>query len=171
MTSLRWIAVVPCAVLAWYAALAAGLVLLSAVSDICPHEDMISGLCVAWWYEYAEWAVVKSSVAASAFVVVISAAATAPSCRLQVAWVAYVTGSVVATYFVTQMSVVTEFIVALIAGLAGVIVAAKYFRSTTCPTRHSKPTRILPRKSRHPDLTKTEVSDAQSRTEKNPAVQ
>lgn len=129
MTALRWLAVVPVAVLAWYGAFAAGLALRSGLAALCPAEDMISGLCFAWWYQVAHWVAVKLSVAASAFVVVVSAAATAPRYRLPVAWTAYLTGAAVAAYFVTQTAAAAEFMVALGAGLGGVLVVAKRLKA------------------------------------------
>lgn len=131
MTMLRWLAVMPCAVLAWYVALAAGSALLSGIYVLCPAEDVTSYSCVAWWYGYAEWVVLKLSVAASAFVVVITAAATAPYWRLQAAWLAYLAGSAIAAYLVAQTAAVGEFIAALIAGLGGVYLVAKRLHNTT----------------------------------------
>lgn len=133
MKCLRWFAVVPSAILAWYAAFILGLMALSGIDALCPPETMISGFCGVWWYPHAERAIILAAVALSAFLVVISASAVAPSYRVHVARLAYGVGVVVATYFVVKTSAVGEFMAAILAGLLGV------FRVARCSASPSRP--------------------------------
>ena len=133
MKLVRWFSVVPSAILAWYAAFISGLVLVAAIGHLCPPEEIVSGLCGAWWYPYAERAVILLSVAASAFLVVVCASAMAPTHRVPVAWAAYVCGALVAIYFVSQTAAVGEFISAILAGLFGVFAVARYLGSPMLP--------------------------------------
>lgn len=135
MNTVRWLSIAPCAVLAWYATLFAGLAMLFGIQALCPYNDSTSGSCGASWYAYAEWLVMKASVAASAFVVVMTAAVVAPTHRLPVAWLAYVAGAAVATYFVTQTSALGEYIAALLAGLLAVYVVATKVGRLSRPSR------------------------------------
>lgn len=130
MKLFRWFAVVPSAILAWYAAFISGLFLHSAVGRFCPPEEMISGHCGAWWHVYAERTVILLSVAASAFLVVVCAAAVAPSHRVYVAWAALASGALAALYFLSQTSAVGEFVAAILAGLFGVSSVARYLGSS-----------------------------------------
>jgi len=133
MKCLRWFAVVPSAILAWYAAFILGLVALSGVDALCPPESMISGLCGAWWYPPTERAIILVAVGLSAFLVVVSASAVAPSHRVPVARLAYGVGVVVAVYFVVQTSAVGEFLAAILAGFLGVFCVARYSASPSRP--------------------------------------
>lgn len=133
MNKFRWFSVMPAAILAWYAAVLSGLLLVSALGRLCPPEDLVSGQCMAWWYPYAERVVILFSVAASAFLVVVCAAAVAPSYRVPVAWVAYICGVLVAVFFVLKTALVGEFISAIISGLFGVFTVAKYLGRSMLP--------------------------------------
>lgn len=133
MKLLRWFAVIPSAILGWYVVFTSGLLLVSAISSLCPPEEIISGLCGAWWYPYAERTVILFSVAASAFLVVVCAAVVAPANRVNIAWAAFVSGALVATYFLSQTSAVMEFVLAILAGLLGVFSVARYLGSSMLP--------------------------------------
>ena len=125
---LRWIAVVPAGVLGWYLALLTGLTLLSGATALCPADRMVSGACVAPLFPYVETAIIYVSVALAAFLVVELPVLTAPRWRSTVAWVAFVAGLMLATYFVVYTTMIVEFVIALIIGLlsvAGVVRAER----------------------------------------------
>ncbi len=137
----RWFAVVPSAILAWYAAFISGLFLVFALGIICPPEDIISGHhCGAWWYSYADRTVIIFSVGLSGFLVVVCATFVSPSHRIRVAWVSYFSGLLVAIYFVLQTSAIGEFFAATLAGLLGIFSVARYLRRP-----------MLPNSTPHPD--------------------
>jgi hypothetical protein len=151
----RWFAVIPSAILAWYAVFISGLSLVFALGSVCPSEDVVSGHhCGAWWYSYAEQAVIIFSVALSAFLVVVCATLVSPSHRIRTAWVSYFAGFLVAMYFVSQTSAIGEFFAATLAGLLGVFCVAKYL---------GRP--MLPNSTPHPDAREAShlLSSSQSR--------
>lgn len=119
---LRWLAVIPAAVLGWYIALLTGIILLDGVTSLCPAEQMISDLCGASWFRYAELAVFCFSAALAAFLVITFAVLVAPSQRIVVAWSMFMTGSFAAGYMAWYTSVQEEFVAALVGGLLGVAV-------------------------------------------------
>lgn len=128
ITLLRWIAVVPAALLGWYMAFLAGLALLSAATNLCPAESMVSGACVAPWFRYAEALIFCVSVALAAFLVVVLPVLVAPRWRSTVAWVAFVAGLMVAVYFVVYTAALLEFVSAVVAGLLSVVGVVKVER-------------------------------------------
>ena len=54
MRWVRWLLVIPGAWLAWSVALVSGLAVHSALEALCPAEQVISGMCTATWFRYAE---------------------------------------------------------------------------------------------------------------------
>jgi hypothetical protein len=138
----RWLGVIPSSIVAWYAMFILGLFILSGFNDhLCPPEKLVSGQCMAWWYSYAEQATIYLFVGLSAFFVVVCAAIVAPSQRMYVAWVAYLSGFLVAVYFVSQTSALGEFVSAIFAGLLGVFGVAKFRGGPMSPNKALQPTR------------------------------
>ncbi|MFY0666336.1 MAG: hypothetical protein JXQ97_17070 [Natronospirillum sp.] len=131
----RWLAVIPSSIIAWYAMFILGMFVLFGINYLCPPEDIVSGQCMAWWYSYAEQSTIYLFVALSAFFVVVCAAIVAPSHRMYVAWVAYLSGFLVAVYFVSQTSTVGEFVSAILAGLLGVFSVAKFLGRQISPDK------------------------------------
>lgn len=126
---LRWIAVPLAVVVAWYAALFAGLLATSLLDYFCPPDLMVSGFCIAWWHSYAMDALMALFAAIAAFLIVLSAALVAPSHKLPVARVTYILGCVFAVYAVSQTSEFVAFFAAVLAGLVAVLYVATFGRS------------------------------------------
>ena len=126
MNGLRWLSVAPAAILGWYAALMLGLVAHSGAQRLCPTEEMISGLCVARWYPYAERAIMLLAVALSAFLVVVCASLAAPSHRVRVAWAAYAAGVIAAADFLMETGAAAEFTAAMVAGWLSVLCVSRF---------------------------------------------
>jgi hypothetical protein len=136
---IRWILVVPSAVVAWYIAFVVALVLGAPVP--CMDSDgPQSRLCDAAWFpaEAVERGVVFFGVGLSATLVVVVSAAVAPSNRSAVAWLAAGAGTVVASIFGYRVEAFAEAAVAIASGL---IVATLVSRATT-GSRGAKVTRI-----------------------------
>jgi hypothetical protein len=93
---LRWAALLPATLMAWYAAFITGLLLLSAVDSLCPSHQQVSGMCVAPWYPWVSQGVFCFSAAMAAACVVVSAWLVAPGKKSATAWVAFAVGSLVA---------------------------------------------------------------------------
>ena len=66
-TWLRWMAVFA-GYAGWVIAVMVGLLLVSAATKLCPHEQMISGACTAPWFDKASTAIFCLSAAAAACV-------------------------------------------------------------------------------------------------------
>lgn len=130
----RWLAIAPTSVVAWYAIFILGMFVLFGIKDhLCPPAELVSGQCMAWWYSYVERTIIYLFVALSAFVVVVCAAIIAPSHRIYVAGVAYLSGFLMAAYFLSQTSAVGEFVSAILAGLLGVFGVAKFLDRSELP--------------------------------------
>ena len=93
---IRWAAVVPSAIIAWYLAFVLSIFAVAAVGSICPSAAKVSGMCTAPWYLPVERAVTLGGIGMSAVFVVAAASWVAPSHRRAVAWVAFALGAVVA---------------------------------------------------------------------------
>ena len=71
--TIRWILVIPSAVVGWYIALFIGLILYAAVDLFCLPEHMVSGSCQAPWHEPVfNGLVVYVSCLSTVFVLVLS---------------------------------------------------------------------------------------------------
>lgn len=115
----RWAAVVPVAIVGWYAAFLGGLMLLDAAKHLCPAESLVSGFCVAPWFRYLEAVITCASVAIAALLVVVLPAWVAPGRRMAVAGVAFAAGLAVAIVFVMQLAAWAEFASAVLGGAVG----------------------------------------------------
>ena len=125
---LRWVAVIPAGLLGWYIAFLAGFALLSAATNLCPAESMVSGACIASWFRYAEALIFCMSAALAAFLVVVLPVFVAPRWKSAVAWVAFVAGLIVAVYFVVYTVALVAFVSAVVAGLLSVMGVVKVER-------------------------------------------
>jgi hypothetical protein len=125
INALRWVGVVPAAVFGWYLALVIGLVLHSVLGSLCPPQEIISGMCTAFWYPLASRSLFCAGAALSAFFVVLFASLVSPSHSRQVAWVVYSVGAGVAVSMTISISRydlhLSELISAFVAGLLAVL--------------------------------------------------
>jgi hypothetical protein len=117
----RWIAIIPVAVVAWYGCFFVGVMTLFQAGQLCPPDEMVSGLCGAWWYGPLESTIEAAFVALSAIGVVCSSALMAPQHKVRVAWTAYVVGSVVAAWFMASTGALLDFVAAEVVGLAAAV--------------------------------------------------
>jgi hypothetical protein len=92
----RWLLILPAAIAAWYLALIIGLVLHSGLDALCPPDQVISGICEAPWYVYAEDALIAFGAALAAVLVMVACTLLAPSHRRQTAIAAFVLGAMAA---------------------------------------------------------------------------
>ena len=112
----RWLAVVPAAFLAWHIAIFVGLALLAVLDALCPADQMVSGLCVASWYQGAEAGVFIFCAAFAAALLVSACTLVAPDHRGIVAWTTLALGILLATYLALETMAVWEFVAAVTAG-------------------------------------------------------
>jgi hypothetical protein len=130
MTWLRWFAVIPAGVLGWFIAFAAGVALLGAVAKVCPADSMVSGQCVAPWFDSVERIVICLSVAFSACLVVLLPVRVAPHSRPVVAWTAFAAGLIAATYLLVHTAAITEFFCAAVGGLLTAVAVGRSERKS-----------------------------------------
>jgi hypothetical protein len=116
MRLIRWILMIPAAVVAWYAALSLGLVILMGVDALCPAEQVISGLCVAPWYEAASGSVICMGAALAAVLIMLACTWLAPSYKPQVAIATFVVGAAVASLMGWSAGAFGPMVAAIIAG-------------------------------------------------------
>jgi hypothetical protein len=123
---LRWLLVGPAAIAAWYLVFIVGLFTHGFLDEaLCPAGEMESGMCMNRRVRLTLGILVHVFVALSAVAVVSTAVAVAPSHRNRTAWVAFVTGSVVAVAFGIAAWAYTEAVAAAAAGLLTVIAVAR----------------------------------------------
>ncbi len=113
---IRWLAVVPTAILAWHMALLVGLALYSGLEALCPAEQKVSEICIAVWFASAESGVFIFSAAFAAALIVTSCTLIAPDHRRVVAWTTFALGTLAAAYLALETMAIWEFVAAVVAG-------------------------------------------------------
>lgn len=124
MAWIRWIAVIPAAVAGWWSAVIVAIAVHGFVFSFCPPEDVVSGACIAPWFLRFKTALLYSSVALSAILVVLVPTVMAPAHRRLVAWVAYAAGAVAA---VALGGWLAEVVVALVSGFIAAFVMGRLY--------------------------------------------
>src|ERR1041385_4338943 len=123
--STRW-ALLPVACLVGYiAACIVGDVALGVAELFCPADQMVSGSCIAPWFERLEDCVSYFCAGLAAAFVVIAAFAMAPVKRAWVAWCAFGFGAVVALYLAVLNSAWPEFVSALVVDIIVVLLISR----------------------------------------------
>ena len=133
---LRWLALIPACVAAWWLALFIGLYIRSVVNTFCPPELVVSGFCEASWYPAAESAVICFGVALSAFLVVVTAALVAPTHRVLASKFALASGSVIAIYFAVGTGAYLALAAAVLAGILALLVVTFVAKRGHGATKH-----------------------------------
>ncbi len=118
LRTVRWILVPLAAAAGWYAAFVGGIALLTAAKAFCPPDQMVSGSCVATWWQPVETVIFCFSTALAAVLVVGAAFLAAPSHRRQVAWIVFGGGGLVAVWMMIETGKYWAGASALAAGLA-----------------------------------------------------
>ena len=118
MRVFRWILLPVVSFAAWIAALVTGMAAHSVVESFCPADQMISGLCVAPWFESVDAWLVRFFSAFAAALIIVSCYFTAPAARAIVAWVVLGAGGIYALFLAIVSWAWGEFIAAGAGGLA-----------------------------------------------------
>jgi hypothetical protein len=121
MRVLRWIFLPIVCIAAWIAALFAGTIAHSIAESFCPAEQMISGMCVAPWFETLHTWLIRFFSAFAAALVISSAYFIAPAARPPVAWIVFGAGAAYALWIAVTASAWGEFVAAGAGGLATVL--------------------------------------------------
>ena len=125
MRVVRWILLPIVCIAAWIAALFAGIVAHSVAGFFCPADQMVSGMCVAPWFETLDAWLVRFFPAFAAALIVALCYFTAPTARTLVAWVVFAVGAVYALWIAVISWVWGEFIAAGVGGVAAVLLLTR----------------------------------------------
>jgi hypothetical protein len=113
----RWILVIPSAIVAWYFAFLVGAALFAFLVGPCLDTDAPQPqFCEAAWFEAMRRGVFFFGAGLSAILVVVASAIMAPSHRSAVAWIAAGVGTVVASVMGYHAEAIAEAVVAIACG-------------------------------------------------------
>jgi hypothetical protein len=121
----RWILLPIVGIAAWVTALFTGIVAHSVAECFCPADQMVSGMCVAPWFENLHDWLVRFFSAFAAALIIVSCYFIAPSGRAVVAWVVFGLGGVYALWIAIISWAWPEFIAAGVGGLAAVLLLTR----------------------------------------------
>jgi hypothetical protein len=107
------------------AALFAGLVAHSVAKFLCRAEQIVSGMCVAPWFETLDAWLGRFFSAFAAALIIISCYYIAPAARTVVAWVVFAVGAVDTLWIAVVSWAWGEFIAAGIGGVAAVLLLTR----------------------------------------------
>jgi hypothetical protein len=125
----RWLLVPVAAVGIWSVALLSGFLAVGVLDALCPAEQMISGFCIAPWHAPAVDALIVTYAAATAFGIVVMCGLLAPAHKFTVALIAFLCGTVFATFAASEGTMWKPFIAAAVGGSAGLVLAASRWRN------------------------------------------
>lgn len=117
---LRWITVPPITILGFAFGLFLSLLLHDGIKGFCSKDEMISDMCIAQWFHYAEIIVFCFGAALTACLVIALAVLIAPHRRVGVALTVFGIGCMVAFKIALETNLVAASVSSVIAGLLGV---------------------------------------------------
>lgn len=97
--ALRWLLVIPVAVIGWYIGLIVAILIHMAGEHLCPAEEIVSGFCTAPWMAYVDDFAQALGSLLCGVLVVLFPTLLAPSHRGTVAAVAYASGLILSASF------------------------------------------------------------------------
>jgi len=125
MRVVRWILLPVVCIAAWIVALFAGIFAHSIAESFCPADQMVSGMCVAPWFETVDTWLIRFFSAFAAALIIASSYFTAPAFRAIVAWFVFAAGAAYALWIAVAASAWGEFTAATIGGLAAVLLLTR----------------------------------------------
>ena len=137
----RWILILPAAVVAWYAAPAIGILLQTGVDALCPSDQVVSGLCGATWYSTVSAALICFGAGLAALFVLVACTLLAPSHKREVAIGAFVIGAVVAGIMGFSAQVFGAFATSVVAGALALVVILRRLAPLALPNTSLERTR------------------------------
>lgn len=121
----RWIAIVPTAMLAWWATLLLGFGLDSLAMRFCPPEQTISSFCIADWYPSVQTGIVLACAALAGFLIVFAGALVAPAQRRLVSWALLFAAFMVAGVMAVQTGAYTACAAAILGAFSALYAVAR----------------------------------------------
>lgn len=113
----RWVLVVPSALVGWYAGLIVALLIYKANEALCPARYLVSGMCTAPWSSVIEELAVIVGGAVVGALVVLLPSLMAPYHRKKIALIAYSLGFACSIYVLMLVPSIWRAVLA--AALAG----------------------------------------------------
>lgn len=132
LSVVRWILVVPAALVGWYAGLIVAMLLYKANEALCPTHYLVSGMCTSPWSSAMEELAVIVGGAVVGALVVLLPALMAPYHRKRIALIAYALGFTCSIYVL--MLVPSIWRAVLTAALAGGLMLWRIYHSQTSPS-------------------------------------
>lgn len=126
---LRWCLTPIVSGTAWFFGLSLGLLLRELFQSLCPVEDIVSEMCHASWFPFAEDLSLALGSASIALFAILFACCMAPSQKLTVAYVVLALGALCALTLAIELQAWLEFFSALIAGMATVVAVMRWHQS------------------------------------------
>ena len=125
MRIVRWIMLTIVCIATWIAALFAGIVAHSVAEFFRPADQMVSGMCVAPWFETLDAWLVRFFCAFAAALIIVPSYFTAPAARAVVAWVVFAVGAIYALWIAVISWAWGEFLAAGVGGVAAVLLLTR----------------------------------------------
>ena len=124
---LRWVTVVPSAIVAWFAALMIGLALRRVAFAFCPPELVFSrGECSAPWFMPVERAIMVFGAGLAAALFVLFPTIIAPAHRRIVLWVSFLVGVALAAVAGLYSGFYLELLAAIAVGSVATLLTFKH---------------------------------------------
>jgi hypothetical protein len=142
--SVRWLLILPVAVVAWHVALIVGVGLYVGIESLCPTSQIVSGQCVAPWFGKAAYAVVALGAALAAFLIVIGCAWVAPDYKRQVAIATFSVGTIVAIVMgvsASDRSILISMAAAIVTGGSALAIVLRRLAPSSPPNASLERTR------------------------------
>ena len=97
--TIRWVLIVPAAVLGFYAAILLGMLSYFMAESFCPEEAMVSGMCTAPYMRVFEKVAFVAFPTLASLIIIWSVYFLAPRYKVYVSSAAYLVGASIAMYF------------------------------------------------------------------------
>ncbi len=127
----RWVLVVPAALVGWYAGLIVALLIYKTNVALCPARYLVSGMCTAPWSSAMEELAVIVGGAVVGALVVLLPALMAPYHRKKIALIAYALGFTCSIYVLMLVPSIWRAVLA--AALASGLMLWRIYHSQTSP--------------------------------------
>jgi hypothetical protein len=118
MSALRWILLPVVCFASWIVALFLGIFVHSFAESFCPADQMVSGVCIAPWFETLDTCLICFFSAFAAALIISAAYFVVPIYRSVVAWIVFGLGASYALWIAVATSAWPEFTAAGVGGLA-----------------------------------------------------
>ena len=130
--TIRWLLIIPSAIGIWHIVLICGIFIYSVLENFCPEDQVVSGVCMAHWWDMLSRFLVSLFSGISASAVVLVSTMVAPSRKNYVAGISFLIGGVAAIWLGIDVKAWYEMITALlVGGVTSIYLIIKYSHAST----------------------------------------